>query len=357
MEEYLKEFDFVLPEGQIALHPQNPRDTSRLLFINSSSNPKTHKFTDIIDKMQAGDVLVLNNSKVIKARLFATHNNRKLEVLINKPFKAPNQKNFYEALIKNSAKLKLGDILIFSPELKAKIIEKNIDGTIIIEFIFDANLELLDLINNIGQTPLPPYILKKRKLLETDEANYQSIFAKEYGSVASSTASLHFTKELIEKIEDKGIIITFITLHIGLGTFKPLIQENFTQNKLHSETYSISKEAVSIINKAKKEGGKIIAVGTSVLRCLESATEESGLIEPKNQKETSLFIQQGFKFKMVDRLITNFHLPKSSLFILVCAFLGDTEKMKRAYKFAIDNNFRFYSYGDACFIERNKGNV
>jgi len=353
VEEYLKEFDFILPENQIALHPQNPRDASRLLFINSSDNPKTHKFTDIIDKMQAGDVLVLNNSKVIKARLFATHNNRKLEVLINKPTK----KNFYEVLIKNSAKLKLGNILIFSPELKAKVIEKNTDGTIIIEFIFAENLELLDLINNIGQTPLPPYILKKRKLLDTDEANYQSIFAKEYGSVASSTASLHFTKELVEKIKDRGIIITFITLHIGLGTFKPLIQENFAQNKLHSETYSICKETTAIINKAKKEGGKIIAVGTSVLRCLESATEESGVIEPKNEKETSLFIQQGFKFKMVDRLITNFHLPKSSLFILVCAFLGDTEKMKRAYKFAIDNNFRFYSYGDACFIERNKGNI
>lgn len=345
----LNDFDFNLPEEKIALFPNKNRDESNLLIVNSTSeNFQAKKFYNILDYLNKGDVLVLNNSKVINARLFAKNSNGKdFEILLNRLI----GKFTFEALIRNSKKLKIGDVLTFSENLTAKVAKKQEDGIVLLGFVSNKNINLIDEINKLGQIPLPPYILKKRKLTPSDAQNYQSIFANTYGSVASSTASLHFSKPLIDKLLEKGVKIAYITLHIGLGTFKPISEKEIKEKKLHTETYSISKESADIINGAKREGKKIIAVGTSALRALESSAENKNVAE-KTLSNTNIFIMPGFNFKVVDKLITNFHLPKSSLFMLVCAFLDDANKMKRAYNFAMDNNFLFYSYGDACLLER-----
>lgn len=345
----LNNFDFNLPEERIALFPNINRDESNLLIVNNNSeNFEIKKFYDIADYLNEGDVIVINDSKVINARLFAKNaNSKNFEVLLNRPV----EENTFETLIRNSKKLKVGNILVFSENLTAKVLKKQEDGIVLLHFLFNKNINLIDEINKLGQIPLPPYILKKRKLMPSDLQDYQSIFAKNYGSVASSTASLHFSNKVIDKILKKGVNIIYITLHIGLGTFKPISEKEIKEKKLHTEIYSISKQSADIINYAKRSGRKIIAVGTSVLRALESSAGDKDVIE-KNLNTTNIFIMPGFKFKVVDKLITNFHLPKSSLFMLVCAFLNDANKMKRAYNFAIDNNFMFYSYGDACLLER-----
>ena len=324
----LKDFDFILPDELIAHHPAVPRDSSKLLVI--SEKLTTKKFSDLPELLKPNDLLVFNNSKVIPARLFAEKSERKFEFLLHK--RIADRK--WLAFAKPGKKLQLGDELIIDQRSAFKVIAKHLSGEVEIEFDDESVIE------KYGQMPLPPYI--KRSADKNDLKNYQTIYAKHLGSVAAPTAGLHFTDELLAKIPNKA----FVTLHVGAGTFQPVKIENIGEHVMHSEVYSISSATEKAINLTKQNGGRVIAVGTTSLRVLEAS---KGV---KSAGETQIFIRPGYKFKVADGLITNFHLPKSTLFMLTCALAG-IDKMKTVYDYAIKNNFRFYSYGDACFIEKS----
>jgi S-adenosylmethionine:tRNA ribosyltransferase-isomerase len=339
----INSYDYELPERLIAQTPVEPRDASRLLIYDKAEDKIIHKrFSDITDYLKEGDVLVLNNTRVMPARLFAIKKDTgaKIEILLLKKLNLTD----FEALVKPGKKVKTATELIFSDKLRGVIKGGADGGARIISFKFARDLTLESLLAEIGEVPLPPYI--KQKL--TDKERYQTVYAKEEGSSAASTAGLHFTKELLEAVKAKGVAVAEINLHIGLGTFRPVKTDDITKHKMHSEYYEIDRATAGIINRAKREGRRIICVGTTPARALESACGDDGLIR-ETKGYTDIFIYPSYKFKAVSALITNFHLPKSSLLMLISAFLS-IEKVKEIYKEAVENEYRFFSFGDACFF-------
>ena len=335
------DFDYYLPENLIAQTPVYPRDTSRLLVYDRQSDVISHKhFYDIVDYLKEGDVLVRNNTRVLPARMFAfTKNGGKVEVLLLKRFNL----NEWEVLVKPGKKAKPGVTLTISNELSLEVIGTiEESGSRRVKFMYDGVFE--DIISRVGEMPLPPYITKKLE----DQGRYQTVYAKVDGSAAAPTAGLHFTDQLIEKIKAKGVEIVDVLLHVGLGTFRPVKTDDILSHHMHSEYYEISAESAERINKAKKEGRRIIAVGTTSVRTLESASDSDGFVKAKKEN-TEIFIYPPYKFKCVDALITNFHLPKSTLLMLVSA-LSTREKMLEVYKTAVENEYRFFSFGDAMLI-------
>ncbi len=337
------DFDFYLPEELIAQHPLKQRDSSKLMILDKKTGSITHKhFYDIIDYLNKGDILVLNNTKVLPARLFGTkeNTNAHVEILLLK-----NQNNdIWECLVKPAKRIKIGTTISFGEGLlKAKCTKIGEEGIRELKFTYDGIFyEILD---KLGTMPLPPYIKEKLK----DKDRYQTIYAKELGSAAAPTAGLHFTEELLTKIKEKGIEICFVTLHVGLGTFRPVNVDDVTKHTMHSEYYSMSESVAKKLNKAKKEGKKIIAVGTTSTRTLETIMTKYNKFK-ECSGWTNIFIYPGYKFKAVDQLITNFHLPKSTLIMLVSA-LSSKKIILNAYNVAVKNNYRFFSFGDAMFIK------
>ena len=335
-----KTYFYNLPEEQIAQTPAEPRDSSRLLVYHRDNNSIEHKrFYDVIDYLKAGDVLVVNNTRVLPARLYGKkETGAVIEVLLLKRIDITT----WECLAKPGKRLKEGTIIEFSPKLKAEIKGNTDFGGKIISFIFEGVFE--EIIDEIGVMPLPPYIKKQYK----DKERYQTVYNKITGSSAAPTAGLHFTKELMQKIQDKGVEVVEVLLHVGLGTFRPVSETNIKNHKMHSEYIEVTEAAANRINTAKKEGRRVIAVGTTSIRVLESATNDAGILEPV-KKETDIFIYPGYKFKMVDAVITNFHLPESTLIMLVSAFCGLDETIDM-YNIAVREGYRFFSFGDATLL-------
>lgn len=335
------DFDYFLPENLIAQTPLKNRDHSRLLILNKETGIIKHKsFTNIIDYLDKGDVLVINNTKVLPARLIGTkeETGAVIEVLMLKELGSDS----WECLCKPARRIKVGTSVNFGNLLKAKCIEEKGEGIRKFEFIYDGIF--LEILDKLGEMPLPPYIHEKLK----DKNRYQTVYAKKVGSAAAPTAGLHFTKDLLTKIKEKGIIIEEITLHVGLGTFRPVKEENIKNHKMHSEYYEMSKKTAEVLNQAKKEKRRIISVGTTTTRTLETIMNLYNEFK-ESSGWTDIFIYPGYKFKAVDALITNFHLPKSTLIMLVSAFAGKDNIMK-AYNEAVKEEYRFFSFGDAMFI-------
>lgn len=342
--ETLKTSDFYydLPEELIAQTPASPRDSARMLVYNKKQDRLEHKiFRDILDYLTPNDVLVVNNTRVIPARLFASKvTGAKIEVFLLKRLNLTD----YEVLMKPAKKCPVGTKLIFSDNLYCETIEnqEEIGGRVIRFHVSQGTLE--EELDKIGNIPLPPYIHEK---LEDDE-EYQTIYSKIKGSSAAPTAGLHFTEELMQKIREKGVQIEEVTLQVGLGTFRPVTEENALEHKMHSEQIVVSEEVAERLNKAKQAGKRIIAVGTTSVRTLEAASDNNGILHPC-EKETNIFIYPGVKLKFVDALITNFHLPESTLIMLVSAFIG-REKTLEIYNEAVKEKYRFFSFGDCCFF-------
>lgn len=334
-------FDFELPLELIAQTPAKKRDESRLLLIDKTKHTYEDKiFHDIIDYLKPGDVLVRNNTKVLPARIFGIKEGTQahVEILLLKQIEGDK----WECLAGNARPIKVGSIISFGDKLKAKCLEVKDEGIRIMEFIYDGIF--LEILNEVGNMPLPPYIKKQCE----DNSRYQTVYAKVLGSAAAPTAGFHFTEELLKKIQDKGIEILDITLHIGLGTFKPVKEDKVEDHKMHSEYFEMSQDVADKLNKAKAEGRRIIAVGTTATRTMEAIMQKYGrFVEAK--EETSIFIKPGYKFLAIDALITNFHLPKSTLIMLVSAFMG-REFTLEVYKHAVKERYRFFSFGDSMFI-------
>lgn len=355
----LSEFMFDLPEELIALRPAVPRDAARLLHVDSQNHLHDLTIKHLTSLIKPGDLLVVNNTKVIPAQLFGKRHRDGLEAKIALTLHKRLTPSRWSAFAKPGRKLNVGDNIIIGPEadvcsankLKGRVTSKG-------ETDFDIEFELsgpdLDFaILNNGVMPLPPYIAGKRPADTQDKDDYQTYFASQQGAVAAPTAGLHLTKELTDQLTSQGTDICELTLHVGAGTFLPVKVEDITTHKMHAEWGEITEETADKINETKNKGGRIIAVGTTSLRLLESAAAASGSIKPM-MGETDIFITPGYKFKVVDALITNFHLPGSTLFMLVCALLG-IKAMRQAYAHAIAQKYRFYSYGDACFLEKTDG--
>ena len=341
----LSTYDYVLPENQIAQTPIEPRDHSKLLAFNMQTKKIEHKnFFNIIDYLKKGDVLVINNTRVLPARLYGVKvsTGAKIEVLLLKR----QNLTTWETLVKPGKRAKIGEIIKFNNELSCKIINNTDFGGKIVQFIFDGVFE--DIISRIGVMPLPPYIHEKL----SNQERYQTVYSKTNGSSAAPTAGLHFTPELMDKIREKGVQIVEVLLHVGLGTFRPVEVDDITEHKMHSEYYSLSEEVANTINTAKKKGARIIAVGTTSVRVLESCANKNGELVAGNG-ETQIFIYPPYQFKVVDCLITNFHLPKSTLLMLVSALAG-RESVLSVYNDAVKNNYRFFSFGDSSFFYKDK---
>ena len=337
---YKKDFYYDLPEELIAQTPATPRDSSRLLCYERATGAVSHKvFRDIENLLQAGDVLVVNNTKVIMARLAAfNESGREFEVLLLKRIDYKR----WEALLKPAKKVKIGGTLKVSEELSLKVESISDNGVRIIEFEFEGVFE--DILDRVGSVPLPPYI--KEKL--ADPKRYQTVYAEKDGSSAAPTAGLHFTEELLGRIKNKGVQIVDVLLHVGLGTFRPVKEENVLDHKMHSEYYSVSQKTADAVNSAISEGRRVIAVGTTSVRALESAADRVGHLAA-GEGDTDIFIYPGYEFKIVDSLITNFHLPESTLLMLVSALIGKDKTME-LYDIAVREKYRFFSFGDACFF-------
>jgi len=340
----VSEFDFELPKEKIAVRPAEPRDSAKMICV-SNGEMEDKIFSDIIEYLNPGDCLVLNDTKVIPVRIKGKRDEVNIEATLHKM----HTEDSWWAFAKPGKRLKIGNIVSFGNELNAEVMQKEDHSGILFKFNKSGE-DLFTALDNCGTMPLPPYIERLKGSDKQDSYDYQTVFAKEKGAVAAPTAGLHFTTELLEKIKDKGVEIIYITLHVGAGTFVPVKVEDTKDHIMHSEYGVITKEKANRLNEIHKNGGNIVAVGTTSMRLLESATSEDGIVQPF-AKETDIFITPGYKFRAVDKLITNFHLPKSTLFMLICAFAG-TENMKKAYAHAIDNNYRFYSYGDACFLNK-----
>ena len=337
------DFDYELPKELIAQTPLKNRSESKLLVMDRVTGTLEHKhFYDIIDYLNKGDALVINDTKVIPARIIGVkeETGAVIELLLLKD----EIGDTWECLAKPQKRLKVGTIITFgNGELKARVKEIKEEGITIVDLIYDGIL--MEILEQLGSMPLPPYIHEKLK----EQDRYQTVYAKNYGSAAAPTAGLHFTKELLDKIKAKGIEIVHITLHVGLGTFRPVNVEDVTKHVMHTEHYIVTKEAANKLNEIKANGGKIIAVGTTSVRTLETVMSKNDKFVPSND-DTNIFIYPGFKFKAIDGLITNFHLPKSTLVMLVSAF-STKENIMNAYQEAINNNYRFFSFGDAMFIK------
>ncbi len=335
-----KSYYYDLPEELIAQTPLEPRDSSRLLVYDRKTGQIEHKiFHDIIDYLNAGDVLVVNNTRVLPARIYGYKDTgAKIEILLQKRHDLTN----WEAIARPTKRLKVGTVLTFSEHLKCTVKEIGNYGCVKIEFAFDGVFE--HRLSEVGSMPLPPYIKEKLK----DKERYQTVYSKIEGSSAAPTAGLHFTPQLLQKIRDKGVEIVEVLLHVGLGTFRPVKEDNILKHEMHSEFFVMSEENAERLNKAKNEGRRIIAVGTTSVRVLESACKNGKFLPMK--KETQIFIYPSYKFKAVDALITNFHLPESTLIMLVSAFIGRDETM-RVYETAVKEKYRFFSFGDACFFK------
>lgn len=335
------DFYYDLPEELIAQTPVEPRDSSRLLVYDRAAKTIEHKhFYDIVDYLRKGDVLVVNNTKVLPARIYGRKEGSggKIEFLLLKRLDLTH----WEVILKPGRIAKVGATFVFSDKLKAQVESIGEDGSRIVNFLYDGAFE--PLLAEVGEMPLPPYI--KRKL--DDKARYNTVYSKVDGSAAAPTAGLHFTKELIEKVKAKGVEFVEVLLHVGLGTFRPVKVDDVTQHHMHSEYYAVSQQAADAINKAKSEGRRIICVGTTSVRTLESASDENGRLK-ECSGNTDIFIYPPYKFKVVDCLITNFHLPESTLIMLVSA-LCSREEILDAYKVAVDERYRFFSFGDAMMI-------
>ena len=335
------DFYYDLPQELIAQTPVEPRDSSKLLVLSKDNGSVEHSiFHNLCDYLKAGDCLVLNNTRVLPARLYGTRTDTGAVV----EFVLLKQKQLltWEVLAGPGKKAKVGHKFIFSNELSAEVLEVLPDGNRIIRF--DCEGEFYSVLDKVGQMPLPPYIKEKLK----DRERYQTVYSKELGSAAAPTAGLHFTPEMLTKIENMGVKIAYVTLHVGLGTFRPVKVEEITEHKMHSEHYTVSKETADIINKTKKDGGRVICVGTTSCRTLESVATKYGEIKECSD-DTSIFIYPGYNFKCMDALITNFHLPESTLIMLVSAFAGYNNTMN-AYKIAVEEKYRFFSFGDAMCI-------
>lgn len=353
-------FDFELDKDLIAVQPAEPRDSCRLLDLSEESGINDRIFTELTDLLEEGDCLVFNDTKVIPAKLYGRHGEAEVQVTLYRPVDGVN----WYAFIKNSKRLKENDVVTFytnaipaeKSDFKAIVVEKNGDDGILLQFTCEPS-KLGDFLELYGSMPLPPYIKRDKPTSNgedgiwdkyNDKENYQTIYAKHEGAVAAPTAGLHFTDRVLDALEKKGIKKVFLTLHVGAGTFLPVKVEDTKDHKMHAEYGVITQDSCDIINQTKKAGKRVIAVGTTSLRLLESAADNQGVIHPFAD-DTSIFITPGYKFKILDMLITNFHLPKSTLFMLVCAVAG-TNRMKDAYQHAKNKKYHFYSYGDSSIL-------
>ncbi len=347
------EFDFDLPESLIALHPVSPRDSAKMLVMRDG-RLEDKIVTDLVEQLQSNDVLVINDTKVIPAQLKGTRIRNGNEANVSFNLHKRIDKSIWAAFARPAKKLKICDRLSFGKRSETQNLQANVIDCLEggqVELQFDiSGAELDEAIKSHGAMPLPPYIGLKRELEERDKQDYQTIYAKFDGAVAAPTAGLHFTNELMQRIKNKGIDIETVTLHVGAGTFLPVKVEKTTDHKMHSEWGEVSEKTINRIKQAKTRGGRIVAVGTTSLRLLESACLKTGELAPFSG-DTDIFITPGFKFKAVDMLMTNFHLPRSTLFMLVSAFAG-FDNMHLAYAQAIKNKYRFYSYGDSSLLFR-----
>lgn len=335
------DFNYYLPKELIAQTPLKDRAKSRMMVLDRSKDYVEDKlFEDIVDYIKPGDTLVLNDTKVIPARLYGHRKDKeeKIEVLLLKNIEGDK----WQTLVKPGKKCKIGERIYFGDKLSLEVIDILDDGQRVVEFKYDGIFN--EILDELGSMPLPPYITKKLD----DPDMYQTVYCKNEGSAAAPTAGLHFTKELLKKLEDSGVNLVYVTLHVGLGTFRPVKVDDVEKHEMHSEYYIITKEACDKINETKKNGKRVIAVGTTSCRVLESATGDDGIITP-HAEETNIFIYPGYKFKMIDGLITNFHLPESTLIMLVSA-LATKEKIMNAYKIAVEKKYRFFSFGDCMLI-------
>lgn len=333
------DFDYDLPQELIAQHPMEPRDHSRLLVVDKKTGEIEHKhFYDLVNYLKPGDVLVFNDTRVIPARLHGTKDTgAHVEVFLLTRRDATD----WEVLVRPGKKLQVGAKINFSDELSCEVIEHTDFGGRVVHFKYDGIFE--EILDRLGETPLPPYITAPLE----DKERYQTVYNRERGSAAAPTAGLHFTKELLQKIKDIGCEEVFVTLHVGLGTFRPVSEAKIEDHKMHKEFYTVSQEAADAVNKAKAEGRRIIAVGTTAVRTLEAAGADGQL--HAGSSWTNIFIYPGYKFRLVDDLVTNFHLPQSTLLMLVST-LSTREIMLQTYKKAVEEKYRFFSFGDAMFI-------
>ncbi len=338
-----QDFYFALPQELIAQEPLKDRASSRLLVLNKQGEIEHKTFWNILDYLKKGDCLVLNDTKVLPARLIGQKKDTgaKIEVLLL----TRKEKNQWETLVKPGKKARIGDKIIFgNGKLKAEVLEIIEGGNRIIQFDYDGIFE--EILDELGQMPLPPYITHDLE----DKNRYQTVYAKQEGSAAAPTAGLHFTPELLKEIQKKGVSIAHITLHVGLGTFRPVKTENIVEHEMHSEYYIVEQEQADKINQAKKKGGRIIAVGTTSTRTLESIADKNGFVKAASGW-TNIFIYPGYHFKIIDCLITNFHLPESTLIMLVSALAGK-ENVLYAYEVAVKERYRFFSFGDAMLVQK-----
>ena len=346
-----KDFWYDLPEELIAQHPSEVRDMARLMTVDRKTGGIGHHiFHDIVDMLNPGDVMVINDSKVIPARLYGTkvsEGHAHVEVVLLRQ----RSLDHWEALVNPGRRLKPGTSILFGesengePLLTAEITEILEGGNRMLEFSYDhSKYTIYDILDKIGNMPLPPYITEKLE----DKSRYQTVYAREEGSAAAPTAGLHFTPELLDRIREKGVAIAPVMLHVGLGTFRPVKEDAIGDHLMHSEFFSVTEESARVINERRAAGGRIVAVGTTSCRTLESASDDNGIVHPM-QADTGIFIYPGYRFKAVDALITNFHLPESTLLMLVSAF-SSREIMLRAYEEAVKERYKFFSFGDAMFI-------
>jgi S-adenosylmethionine:tRNA ribosyltransferase-isomerase len=342
------DFDYNLPESLIAQRPWEKRDESRLLIVHRKTGTVEHKhFYDIIDYLEPGDCLVLNNSKVLPARLFGYKETTgaKVEFLLIKRLEG----DLWQTMVRPGRRIKPGDTVTFGPGFSATVKDFGDQGTRLVEFHYDGIF--MEKLEQYGAMPLPPYI--ERKATDSDNERYQTVYCEPEGSVAAPTAGLHFTHELLRKIQEKGVKIAYVTLHVGIGTFRPVKATRVEDHEMHFEEYDIPVETASVINETKRNGGRIISVGTTSCRTVESAASrdaDGSWSVREGSGSTGIFIYPGYEFRVIDGLITNFHLPKSTLLMLISAFY-DREKMLDVYEEAIRQQYRFFSYGDAMYIE------
>jgi S-adenosylmethionine:tRNA ribosyltransferase-isomerase len=341
----LGDFEYPLPKKYIAQYPGDKRDQSKLMVVNRKEKTIEHKkFSNIVDHLRKNDLLILNNTKVFPARLFATKDrtDAKVEVFLLREL----AENLWEVMVRPARKVRIGNKLVFTPKLVCDVIDNTVSGGRVVRFESESQAELHSIIDRIGTSPLPPYITRDAE--PSDKKRYQTVYATERGAVAAPTAGLHFTQGLINRLVKKGVKIEYITLHIGLGTFRPVQVEDLNRHQMDSEYFEVSPKTAMAINEARKKHRKIVAVGTSTIRALETVVVSGFMVSPK-RGWTDKFIYPPYEYKMVDSMVTNFHMPKSTLMMMVTAF-ADIELLKKAYREAKKHNYRFLSYGDAMII-------